>query len=62
MKCPSFLLLLLLPTFSFAQLFINEVMPSNKTIIPDETGQFDDWIEIYNAGANPIDLRCLHGW
>lgn len=36
-------------------LFINEVMASNGTIIADEFLEFDDWVEIYNAG-NAINL------
>lgn len=39
-------------------IFINELMASNRTIIPDEFLEFDDWVEIYNSG-NPIDLG---GW
>lgn len=32
-------------------LYINEVMASNRTTIPDNFLEFDDWVEIYNAGA-----------
>ncbi len=37
-------------------LFINEFMASNLTNNPDEFGEFDDWIEIYNAGAVDVFL------
>ncbi len=37
-------------------LFINEFMAANTTI-PDEAGEFDDWIELYNAGSVPIDIN-----
>ncbi|RPJ27294.1 MAG: hypothetical protein EHM35_14305, partial [Planctomycetaceae bacterium] len=30
-------------------LFINEVMAANSSIATDPQGQYDDWIEIYNA-------------
>ncbi len=30
--------------------FINEFMVSNSLTIADEFGEFDDWVEIYNAG------------
>ncbi|WP_160168183.1 CotH kinase family protein [Rhodopirellula sallentina] len=39
-------------------LCINELMADNDSIIedPDEVGAFDDWIEIYNASTDAIDL------
>ncbi len=39
-----------------AQLFINEWMASNDNTIADNFGEFDDWIEIYNAGVSDVDL------
>lgn len=60
MRNASFLLLLLLPHFSICQLFINEAMSSNKTVITDEENQFDDWIEIYNAGVSAVDLQSYY--
>lgn len=35
---------------------ISEVMASNRTAYPDETGAFPDWIELTNAGDHPISL------
>lgn len=39
-------------------LFINELMADNDTTIedPDQAGAFEDWIELYNAGTETIDL------
>lgn len=37
-------------------LAINEIMPSNSTVIADEAGQYDDWLEIYNYGDAPVYL------
>ena len=37
-------------------IFINEFMADNATIIGDEWNEFDDWIEIYNAGTEDFDL------
>ncbi|MCI0744925.1 MAG: lamin tail domain-containing protein [Verrucomicrobia subdivision 3 bacterium] len=38
-------------------LFINEWMASNTSAVRDPTDQaFDDWFEIYNAGAEAVDL------
>ncbi len=38
-------------------LFVNEVMPSNTAVLADELGEYDDWIELYNAGAAELDLE-----
>ncbi|NEN23941.1 hypothetical protein G3O08_10565 [Cryomorpha ignava] len=35
---------------------INELMPSNQTTIADEAGGYADWIELYNAAPNAINL------
>jgi hypothetical protein len=40
-------------------LFVNEFMASNSTVIQDEWGDFEDWAEIYNAGAEAVDLTGL---
>ncbi len=37
-------------------IFINELMASNDTTIADVNGDYNDWFEIYNAGASPFDL------
>jgi len=37
-------------------LFINEVMPSNTAACSDALGEFDDWVELYNAGDADLDL------
>ncbi len=39
-----------------AVLRINEFMVSNSQTVADEYGEYDDWIEIYNAGNTPIYL------
>lgn len=39
-----------------AQIYINEFLASNGTGITDEAGDFEDWIEIYNAGNTDVDL------
>ena len=36
---------------------INEVMPFNANVVADPiTGEFDDWIEIFNLAAKDFDL------
>jgi len=37
-------------------LYINEFMADNDGIIADGNGDYDDWIEIYNAGSEPVWL------
>ncbi len=37
-------------------LVITEVMPSNKGVISDEDGDASDWVEIFNAGSEPVAL------
>ncbi len=39
---------------------INEFMASNSTVIADEAGQYEDWIELYNNSASPIDVAGWH--
>lgn len=40
-------------------LVLNEVVARNSTTLADEYGEYEDWIEITNTGAVPIDLT---GW
>ncbi|MEZ5977170.1 MAG: CotH kinase family protein [Planctomycetota bacterium] len=37
-------------------LWIDEVMASNRSTIADPAGEFDDWVEIVNAGTSTVDL------
>jgi hypothetical protein len=46
------------PVFS-QNLVINEFMASNSATVMDEDGDFSDWIELYNPGAEPVNLA---GW
>ena len=39
--------------------FITEFMAKNTKTIRDEDGQYSDWIELFNAGAQPVNLS---GW
>ena len=41
---------------SYVMLYINEFMASNDTTIADEHGDFDDWIEVYNAENETVWL------
>ena len=51
------MMLSLLVTSSLnAQLYINEFMASNDTSFPGPQGDYPDWIEIYNNGAEDVML------
>ncbi len=40
----------------FSQVYINEFIASNDTGIVDENGEFEDWIELYNAGSTAVNI------
>jgi hypothetical protein len=42
------------------QLYINEIMADNKTIIADEAGEYDDWIELYKKSDKSIVLSGMY--
>lgn len=48
--------LLTLSRFAVAQLYLNEGSNRNYTTIPDEDGDYPDWIELYNAGNDTVFL------
>jgi len=39
---------------------INEVMASNTATATDDAGEYEDWIELYNKTAQPVDLSGYH--
>jgi hypothetical protein len=41
-------------------LFINEIMADNNTTITDNSGHFEDWVEIYNSNDVPVNLGGLY--
>lgn len=52
-------LILVLSTGLGATVRIQEFMASNGGALADEDGDFEDWIELYNAGPEPV---ALEGW
>ncbi|MCC6723557.1 MAG: CotH kinase family protein [Saprospiraceae bacterium] len=47
--------------WSFSQpVFINEFMASNTEGLTDEAGQHDDWVELYNASPDSINLGGMY--
>jgi len=45
-----------LPLAPFPDLWINEVMPSNTATVADNAGEFEPWVELYNADTAAMDL------
>ncbi len=39
---------------------VNELMASNTAAVADEAGEYDDWVEFFNTGAQPVDLTGWH--
>jgi len=62
-KAPNFRYHFLIIVLFFASLLlgqnvtINEYMSTNSSTIYDEDGDTPDWIELYNSGANAINLN-----
>ena len=48
--------LTVLTSSAHAQLYINEFMASNDVAFPGPQGDYPDWIEIYNAGSEAVNL------
>ncbi len=45
-----------LPLAPDSALVINELMADNKSTLADEAGEYDDWLELYNRGTEPLRL------
>jgi hypothetical protein len=43
-----------------AMIFINEIMAVNSNCCVDEFGDYDSWIELYNAGEHEVDLSGMY--
>lgn len=53
----------LINTDVLPSLFINEFLAVNKTCCPDKAGaldEFDDWVEIYNAGTEAVNIADFY--
>jgi hypothetical protein len=60
---PNKMLHYLLNTDALPTLKINEFLALNTSCCPDNstgTAEFDDWIEIYNAGTAPVNIAGMH--
>jgi hypothetical protein len=43
-----------------APVTINEIMANNRTVVRDPQRQYDDWVELYNAGAQAVDIGGMY--
>ena len=43
----------------YAGLVISELMSSNNAAVPDENGEYHDWIELWNSTDHPISLKSV---
>jgi len=46
-------------TLQAQSITINEMLSSNTSVNADEDGNYEDWLEIYNYGATPVNLNGL---
>lgn len=46
--------------FATPELVISEVMSANRSTLLNEAGQLCDWVELYNAGSEPVSLMGLY--
>ena len=61
--CPAMLIVWAGSASVQSQVVISEFMASNTKTLADQDGDYSDWIEIYNSGANAGESRRLvsHG-
>lgn len=55
-----YLLAIALPTASAGQVVINEFLADNETGATDETGQREDWLELFNTTGQALSLAGLY--
>jgi len=50
-------LILSFPQQIQAQIVLNEICASNISVVENDDGEYDDWIEIFNSGVNAVNLQ-----
>lgn len=49
-----------IPPAAIGNLSITELMALNESTITDENNQYEDWIEVFNSGNEPVNLQGYH--
>jgi len=52
--------LVVFTTLNAQTIVINEFMADNSATITDPSGSYDDWIEVFNYGNEPVDIGGLY--
>lgn len=47
-------------TIAAGDLVINEIMADNETVVADQDGEYDDWLELYNNSSETLSLDNLY--
>jgi hypothetical protein len=47
-------------TVNAGELVLNEILATNTTTVQDQSGENDDWIELYNNTSNYISLKNMY--
>lgn len=42
-----------------SNIYINEIVGTSQDVYPDNAGEYEDWIEIYNANDEAVDIGSL---
>ena len=45
------------PSSAYNGLVVSEIMASNQSAVPDETGAYSDWLELHNTADHAINLE-----
>lgn len=46
--------------FFDCEVVVNELMADNVSAVPDPSGEYDDWVELYNNSPAPFDLSGFY--
>ena len=44
------------PSIAYKGLVISEIMTANSSAVPDDHGEYNDWLEVWNSTGQPINM------
>ncbi len=56
-QSPDGQVLTVTPPVNYQGLVLSEVMSANSSAVPDENGEFNDWLEVWNKSDHPINMK-----